>query len=545
MTPGRDRLLQARRTLELWWTVMRFGVPMLVRLVLPLRRGADELPVRIRMALEDLGLTYVKLGQYLAMRFDILPAAVCRELGKLFDDVAPLPLERAREVIESELGAPLDELFSSFAAEPLAAASVAQVHEARTRAGEKVAVKVQRPDIERVFRADIRVLRRITRVIDAFHLLGRLSATEMLDQFSGWTLRETDFVQEGRTAEQVGEMREDYEVEPKVHWDLVTSKVLTLEFIEGVTLAQVVRVIEEGGPELLAELHPTFDVDLILHHLTFASLRQIFVTGLFHGDPHPGNILVLDDNRVAFVDFGIFGRLTPYDREILGAQIEQLAVGNIDESLRFYSKQLTITEESDARAFRAEARAVLQEWYDLSVRDDSPVAARHLGKYIGQMIDISRRYRLLYDMSFLLYWRALNALDSTALRMSPTFDLMAELRAFFEEVRPGFLERLAEIARDQRRLSVARRVKQQLPERVAAMVDGAASGRSETTLLSGERGERRRARNHETRWLGAAAAALSLLVLSDAHGHGTVAAALALGAGAAMCLLAVARLRPR
>jgi ubiquinone biosynthesis protein len=254
---------------------------------------------------------------------------------------------------------------------------------------------------------------------------------------------------------------------------------------------------------------------------------------------------VLDDNRVAFVDFGIFGRLTPYDREILGAQIEQLAVGNIDESLRFYSKQLTITEESDARAFRAEARAVLQEWYDLSVRDDSPVAARHLGKYIGQMIDISRRYRLLYDMSFLLYWRALNALDSTALRMSPTFDLMAELRAFFEEVRPGFLERLAEIARDQRRLSVARRVKQQLPERVAAMVDGAASGRSETTLLSGERAERRRARNHETRWLGAAAAALSLLVLSDAHGHGTVAAALALGAGAAICLLAVARLRPR
>ncbi|MDX6504375.1 MAG: ubiquinone biosynthesis protein, partial [Gaiellaceae bacterium] len=324
-------MLKVRRASALLWTVARFGVPLLVRAALHLPGRRADLPVRVRMALEDLGLTYLKLGQYLAMRFDILPPDICRELGKLFDDVAPMRADLARRLIEDELGAPMDELFSSFEAEPIAAASVAQVHDARIRDGRRVAVKVQRPDIERIFRADIAVLRRITGLVDTFHLLGRLSATEMLDQFSRWTLRETDFVQEGLTAERVGENREDYEIEPGVHWDLTTSKVLTLDFIEGVTLAHVVRVIEEGGSDRLAALHPTLDVDLILHHMTFASLRQIFVNGLFHGDPHPGNILVLEDNRVAFVDFGIFGQLTPYERETLGSMIEQLAVGNIVE----------------------------------------------------------------------------------------------------------------------------------------------------------------------------------------------------------------------
>lgn len=542
---GRDGVLETRRALELGWTTIRFGVPILARWML--RRGgyAASLPVRVRRALEELGLTYVKLGQYLAMRFDVLPAEVCRELGKLFDEVAPMAPAQAEAVIEAELGASMSELFADFEGEPLAAASVAQVHVARTRSGDRVAVKVQRPGIKRVFHADIRVLGRLTRAIDAFHLLGRLSATEMLDQFAAWTLRETDFVQEGRTAERVSENRGDYEVEPKVYWDLTTSKVLTLEFIEGTTLAQIVRLVEEGGPDRLAQELPAIDVDLVLHHLAFSSLRQIFVTGLFHGDPHPGNILVLDDNRVGFVDFGIFGKLTAYDRETLGQMIEQLAVGNIGESLRAYERQLTITEDSDTEGFRAEARDVLREWYEVSLQEDSPVAARHLGKYIGRMIDISRRYRLLYDMSFLLYWRALNALDSTALRMSPSFDLMAELRDFFEENRPGLLDRLAQVALDQRRWTVAQQLKRQVPDRAAAAVGAAARTRLEPPVVAGERGRARRAGNREARWVAAALAGTSLVVLAGSSGLAAAAATVAVALGAAIGTLSVLRLGAR
>src|SRR5439155_14954387 len=131
-----------------------------------------------------LGLTYIKLGQYLAMRFDVLPAEVCRELGKLFDAVPPFPFDQVRSVVEEELAAPLNSLFSEFRRRPLAAASVAQVHEAWTLDGRHVAVKVQRPGIAQVFGADIANLRLMTRAADVFHVLGRLSITEMLDEFA-------------------------------------------------------------------------------------------------------------------------------------------------------------------------------------------------------------------------------------------------------------------------------------------------------------------------------------------------------------------------
>src|SRR5262249_27662854 len=153
----------------------------------------------------------------------------------------------------------------------------------------------------------------------------RMSAVEMLDQFARWTVQETDFRLEARTSTRVREMSGDGEVIPAVHWDLTTKRVLTLEFIDGMSLAQIVRVVEEGGPAALAEVRPGLDVETILHHLVYALLRQVFVNGLFHGDPHPGNILVQPDNRVAFIDFGIFGALSAYDREILAGQMENLA----------------------------------------------------------------------------------------------------------------------------------------------------------------------------------------------------------------------------
>jgi ubiquinone biosynthesis protein len=438
---------------------------------------------------------------------------------------------------------PLEQAYARFDPQPLAAASVAQVHRAWTREGKDVAVKVQRPGIERLFAADIRIIRRLARLADRFHLLGRLSATEMLDEFAAWTRREFDFVQEGEMAERVGEDPEPFEVEPKVYWELSTPHVLTLEFIDGVSLAQIVRIVEGEGADRLAALYPDIDVDLVLHHLTFASLRQIFVKGLFHGDPHPGNVLVLEDNRIAFVDFGIFGELSRYDREMLGRQIEQLALGNVDESLRAYAKQLTLTDESDPAAFRREARTVLRRWYDVSIRDGSPLEERHVGRYIGQMIDISRRHRLVYDMRYLLYWRALNALDSTALRLSQSFDLMAELRAFFTEVRPGAGRRIVAASRDLRKWTSVAALTGEAPGRVAALVGATAEGRHWWTTRPAESGDFCRTRHAEARrTAGAVVAAGLLFVAARAHvsDAARVAAAL-LGLPVALVSLALLR----
>lgn len=475
MPRSRNARLRLRRATLLIWTAIRYGANPLARKILRLPKSTTSNPVRLRLAFERLGLTYLKLGQYLASRFDLLPEDVCRELGKLFETVPPIPFETARAVIESELGAPLDQLFSRFDEKPIAAASVGQVHEAFTKTGDRVAVKVQRPGIERVFRADIKNAQVVTCLVDAMHLLGRLSAAEILWEFANWTLKETNFELEGATADAVAQNRAPYEIIPKIFWDLTSEKVLTLEFLDGTSMAQIDRTFDAGGFELLAEKYPDIDIDLVLRRLTSALLRQIFLLGLFHGDPHPGNILVLSDNRVAFIDFGIFGQLSPYDRELLGGQIENLAVGNIDESLRFYIRQLHPTEDSDPRAFRHEARKVLQEWYDVSLRPDAPISERHVGRYMTEMINISRKHYLLYDMSYLLYWRAINSLDATALRLSDHFDLIEELRTFFETIRPDMYQRVLDVAFDSRVWAAIGAVGRAAPGHLAGrLTDGSA-----------------------------------------------------------------------
>lgn len=446
----RASLSRVGRAVALVSTVIRFGSSPLFRWLLRLPPPEPRFPVRVRLALEHLGLTYLKMGQYLAMRFDILPAEICRELGGLFEGVAPMKFEIVEAVVATSLRAPVDSIFDRFDPAPLAAASVAQVHEAWTREGRHVAVKVQRRGVERIFRADIANLRWLTRLADAIHLLGRLSATELLDEFFRWTLQELDFMAEGRTADRVAAWAAPYEKIPEVLWELTSPQVLTLEFIEGASLAQIVAEVDEDGTDRLDQVRPGLDINLVLHHMTFASLRQIFMHGVFHGDPHPGNILVQADNSVAFVDFGIFGTLAPYDRDLLGRQIENLAFGQIDESLRYYIAQLSVTEQSDVEGFRKEARRVLQSWFDESLRPGAPLESRHVGRYIGLMIDISRRYGLRYDMSYVLYWRAINALDSTCLRLSREFDLIGELRKFFEQIRPDLTQRFVDAVLNER-----------------------------------------------------------------------------------------------
>jgi ubiquinone biosynthesis protein len=506
-------VLRTRRALALLWAILRYGAVPLVRSLFRLGQGRTPYPVRFRLALVRLGLTYVKLGQYLAMRFDILPPEVCRELGKLFDEVPPFPFERARVVVEEELGANLEALFLEFRERPMAAASVAQVHEAWTRDGRHVAVKIQRPGIVRVFRADIGNLRLLARLADAFHVLGRLSVTEMLDQFARWTLRETDFVLEGRTADRVGEDAAPFELIPEVFWHLTSRRVLTLEFIDGVSLAHLIRIVDERGLDALPQVRPDIDIDLVLHRLAGASLRQIFLQGLFHGDPHPGNILVASGQQVAFVDFGIFGELVKFDRDILTGFVENVALGNIEGALRYYVKQLTVTDESDMRAFAHEARLVLRQWHDATRRPDAPLAQRHVAKYVGAMIDISRRYRLRYDMDYLLFWRAINALDSTALRLSDHFDLIGELRSFFEEIRPDLSERVLRLAFDQRSWATIADLVHRAPTRIGSLVEDLSQGRFKGTPLASESPREGRERDRALKLLVSSTVAASLMAL--------------------------------
>ena len=200
-----DLFLDIYRSMLLFWVILKFSIGPVVRYMLRLSQRGPSYAVRIRLAMEELGMTYLKLGQFLAMRFDLLPIEVCRELNRLFEDVPPMAFEEVRSVVESELQGPLESFFPVFNRESIAAASVAQVHEAQTRTNERVAVKIQRPGIERIFAADMRNLRRIAVLADALNLLGTLSMTEGVDEFANYTRREMDFITEGKTADRLGE----------------------------------------------------------------------------------------------------------------------------------------------------------------------------------------------------------------------------------------------------------------------------------------------------------------------------------------------------
>jgi ubiquinone biosynthesis protein len=514
----KELLLDIERTSLLLWTILKFSLGPIIRFLLRLPSNGENYTVRIRLAMEEMGLTYLKLGQFLATRHDILPEEICRELNKLFEEVPPMPFADVRAMVESELAGQLEVIFPFFNQEPIGAASVAQVHEARTVSGERVAVKVQRPDIERIFTADMRIVRRGARLVDRLRLLGRLSATEAVDEFATWTFREMNFLNEGRTADRLRKSAQPYEKVPRIFWELTTPRVLTLEYADGISVAQVAHLIAQGGVELVRSYLPGFDLEQTVHNLAFASLNQLYGIGFFHGDPHPGNILLGEANTVIFVDFGIFGSLTEYEREVVVGLAENTALGNIEESFRYYFKELIPTEETDLRTFEREAKTVLRQWHLVALRlssvgADSAAAPRHLGRYIGEMIAISRRNQLQMGRRYLLFWRAMNALDATILQLSAEFDLLGEMQRYFGQTRPPAIQRILQVLSDQSRVDIAADLAQSAPGQIRNTLSGLAHGTYRWPVEIDTSRSVQRSQDTDAKWLIAAVLGVSLAVL--------------------------------
>src|SRR5262245_12053257 len=256
-----------------------------------------------------LGPTFIKIGQAVSTRADLLPLAYVKELTKLQDSVPPFPHDEAMRIVERELGRPLDELYAEIESRPVAAASLGQVYRARLHSGETVAIKIQRPRLEEVINFDLAVLRGIARFMSRFPKLVRgIDWEGTLNEFASTIFEEMDYVQEGHNAETFrGHFKGWREVYvPVIHWSHVSPRVLTMEFIDGTKVLDVQTLKERG-------INPPDVVKLIAR----TYLKQLLEDGFFHADPHPGNLRVMNDGRLAFFDFGMVGRITPQMQSLM------------------------------------------------------------------------------------------------------------------------------------------------------------------------------------------------------------------------------------
>lgn len=376
--------------------------------------GAKSDAVRLREALEELGPTFVKLGQMMAGRTDIFPEELVSELGKLHEDAAAFPAEVARGIIEQETGKPVAELYASFDDSPMAAASMAQVHCATLPDGTSVIVKVQRPGIAATIEADISVLRRLARLLGTVMPSARAWNLPDLAEELAETLRgELDFEREGRNAERFAELNrnEPAVYVPRIFWEATTLRVLTMVHSPGHRLDAAPT--EPGRNAELAQL------------LMRLFLTQVFEHGTFHGDPHPGNVFVLPDGRICYHDFGALGDLSPQVRE----KLRELFLGVIARDAAWvcaaYLGMGGATGELDRAQFTKDLGESLDRYYG-----ESGLGRQSFSAILSEFARLGRRHhiRLLRETALLL--RAFAELEALVRGLDPEFSSLEAFRSY-------------------------------------------------------------------------------------------------------------------
>ncbi|MGO9828832.1 MAG: ABC1 kinase family protein [Myxococcaceae bacterium] len=371
---------------------------------------AESTARRFRRLLDQLGPTFVKLGQILSTRADLLPAEFISELRLLQDSASAIPLEQVRAQMEAAFGQPLEELFLSLEPLPLAAASIAQVHRAKTRAGDEVVVKVQRPGILAQVNADLAVLRAVARLLEAtVEETGISSPVGMVEEFDRAIHEELDFVHEAANVRAFAAThagRPGLRI-PRVFDELTTSTVLTLEFLDGARLVQA-----ELSPERRQALAKVV-VD--------ESFQQLFVDGLFHGDPHPGNFLLLPGDVVGLLDFGLVGRLTRAMQETLVLLSVAVALKDADSVARLLYRMGAPDSRANLVGFRADVETLLQTHLP-AARTLAQVDARHL---LTDLLDLAVKYRIRIPREYALLSRAAVAVEGLLRQLAPDLDVLA------------------------------------------------------------------------------------------------------------------------
>jgi ubiquinone biosynthesis protein len=383
-------------------------------------------PQRLRMAFEELGPTYIKLGQVLSTRPDLVPVDFLNELAKLQDEVPPFPFSEVKEAIEAEFRRPLAELFVELEEHPLASASIGQVHKARLKDGDAVAVKFQRPGIQKIIEVDLEIMLHLAtlaeRHVKEFEIH---RPVKIVEEFARTLEKEIDYHIEATHMERIARqfLDQPYVYIPAVFREFTTSRILTTELIEGIKISKIEK-LEAAG----------LDKQVIAERIVGLVLKQAFDHGFFHADPHPGNIFILADNVICLVDFGMMGLVDRATREAFVDLIDSVVHQNEVKTTEGLLNLTDWDQQPDIRALE---------------RDVSDFMGRHLykplkdmeiGKLLQDLIHLTLRFRLRIPPDIFLMIKALSAVEGIGRTLDPEFDIVAHATPFIKRVK---LERFA------------------------------------------------------------------------------------------------------
>ena len=380
-------------------------------------------PEGFRMALEELGPTYIKLGQILSTRPDLIPIDFLNELTKLQDKVPPFPFRSVEKIIEAELGFSLETLFARFDEKPLASASIGQVHRAQLKSGETVAVKIQRPGIQRVIEIDLEIMLYLATLLE--HHVEEIALhrpVTIVEEFARTLEKELDYLLEASNMERVALNFVDDPniVIPNIHRDFSTSKVLTAEFIDGIKVSEIEK-LENAG--LNRRIITDRGADVLL--------KQIFDHGFFQADPHPGNIFVLPGNVICLIDFGMVGSVDRKTREIFVDLIDSVVRRDASQTAEVF---LQLTDWDDAPNRRRFEKDVA-DFMDRHLY--RPLKDVRVGKLLHQLLELSSRYRLRIPPDIFLMMKALTTIEGVARMLDPDFEMIAKTAPFVKRLMLG------------------------------------------------------------------------------------------------------------
>jgi len=427
----RSNLDKVKRSRQIISVFMKFGVDYLFNVshvnVLSKwrkrKKGYQQLsnPERLRLAFEELGPTFIKFGQILSTRPDFLPPAYIHELEKLQDKVFPVDTSQIIKLIEKEINRPLNEVFKEFEEQPVASASLSQVHKAVLYNGETIALKIQKPNIQNTIEIDLSILESFAEMLEKrLHDGPFYKPKAIVGEIKKAIRKELDFLNEAHNFDKFRNNFKgvDYIKVPKIYWEFTTEKLLTMEFMEGVKINEITQ----------EKYQSLFDVKKVANQAAEALLKQILLDGFFHADPHPGNLFIQPPSTIVMLDVGMTGYLDEKTIIIIAKILRAANDKNFEKVIKLFRELGIVVKEVDKRLFAEDLNELIENY------SDRPFKVISLARMNQDILDIMMKYHMTVPSNLVMMIRAMSIAESIGKQLEPDFDMFELVKPFVRKI---------------------------------------------------------------------------------------------------------------